>query len=150
MPLAIRRSFAGRGMMAVMALGIVVAAVLLASAPIYARAMSDLGLRFLIADELDGRHAVWVNLYEVPVASPDGVALQRAVEKQIEGRTGWYADSVARNVTPKSPSVLGRLELPVRLYWPRLRMFGVAAGGVGGNPVILVLQFLPVKFSIKA
>ena len=99
LPLAIRRSFAGRGMMAVMALGIVVAAVLLASAPIYARAMSDLGLRFLIADELDGRHAVWVNLYEVPVASPDGVALQRAVEKQIEGRTGWYADSVARNVT---------------------------------------------------
>ena len=99
LPLAIRRSFAGRGMMVVMALGIVVAAVLLASAPIYARAMSDLGLRFLIADELDGRHAVWVNLAEVPVASPDGQALQRAVEKQIGARTSWYADSVARNVT---------------------------------------------------
>lgn len=99
LPLAIRRSFAGRGMMAVMALGIVVAAVLLASAPIYARAMSDLGLRFLVADELNGRYAVWVNLSEVPVASPDGKALQQAVEKQIEGRTGWYANSVARNVT---------------------------------------------------
>ncbi|MEO6397819.1 MAG: FtsX-like permease family protein [Tepidiformaceae bacterium] len=99
LPLAIRRSFAGRGMMAVMALGIVVAAVLLASAPIYARAMSDLGLRFLVADELDGRYAVWVTLPDVPVATPDGEALQRAVTKQTEGRTGWYADSMTESVT---------------------------------------------------
>ena len=28
-------------------------------------------------------------------------------------------------------------------------MFGVAAGGVGGNPVTLGFQFLPVKLSAK-
>ena len=29
-------------------------------------------------------------------------------------------------------------------------MLGVAAGGVGGHPVTLGFQFLPVKFSIKS
>src|SRR5512138_3875777 len=84
LPLAIRRSFAGRGMMGVMALGIVVAAMLLASAPIYARAMSDLGLRFFIRDELGARYAAWVELGEVPVATPDGTALRAAVQKQVD------------------------------------------------------------------
>ena len=99
LPLALRRSFAGRGMMGVMALGIVVAAVLLASAPIYARAMSDLGLRFIVRDERGDRHAVWVELNEMPVASPDGKALRAAVAKQIEGRSGWYTASTAEGIT---------------------------------------------------
>lgn len=99
LPLAIRRSFAGRGMMGVMALGIVVAATLLASAPIYARAMSDLGLRFFVKDELGARYAVWVEMGELPVATPDGIALRDAVQKQIDGRTGWFAASEARGIT---------------------------------------------------
>jgi hypothetical protein len=99
LPLAIRRSFAGRGMMGVMALGIVVAAMLLASAPIYARAMSDLGLRFFVKDELGARYAAWVEMGELPVATPDGLALRSAVQKQVDERTGWFAASQARGIT---------------------------------------------------
>src|ERR1051325_3890619 len=57
---------------------------------------------------------------------------------------------VARKVTPISPSVFGRSAFPVMLYWPRLRMLGVAASGPGGQAVILGLKFLPAKFSMKA
>src|SRR5689334_4840904 len=57
--------------------------------------------------------------------------------------------SVARNVSPKSPSQFGRSVLPVRVYWPRLRMFGVAPGGLGGKPVIRGFQLRPVKLSRK-
>ena len=53
--------------------------------------------------------------------------------------------SVARKVTPISPSVFGRSAFPVMLYWPRFRVLGVAAGGVGGHPVTLGFKFLPVK-----
>src|SRR5712691_8654466 len=56
---------------------------------------------------------------------------------------------VARNVTPRSKSVLGRLVLLGMLYWARLVMFGMAAGGVGGNPVTLGLKFAPEAFSRK-
>ncbi|MEP6872123.1 MAG: FtsX-like permease family protein, partial [Anaerolineaceae bacterium] len=141
LPLAIRRSFAGRGMMAVMALGIVVSAVLLASAPIYARAMSDLGLRFLISDELNGRHAVWVNLAELPVASPDGKALQQAVEKQIVARTSWYADSMARNIT------LGKFKLENSATSPlEQRLLGQPESLTGyENHVRVVSGRLPAK-----
>ncbi|MBA4180358.1 MAG: hypothetical protein C0506_07210, partial [Anaerolinea sp.] len=86
-------------MMGVMALGIVVAAVLLASAPIYARAMSDLGLRFLVRDETGGRYALWVELNELPAGSPDGQAVRAAVSTQIEGRAGWFTASSAQGVT---------------------------------------------------
>src|SRR6476661_1716103 len=55
--------------------------------------------------------------------------------------------SVARYVIPRSPSQLGLSVSPVRLYWPRLRIFGVAAGGLGGKPVIRGFQFRPVKLS---
>src|SRR6266576_5950366 len=58
--------------------------------------------------------------------------------------------SVARKVTPMSPSIFGRLVLPVMLYWPRLRVLGVAGSGPGGHPVILGLKFLPLKFSMRA
>src|SRR5215213_11591829 len=57
--------------------------------------------------------------------------------------------SVAMNVRPRSPSQLGRSVLPVKLYCPRLRMFGVAPGGLGGKPVMRGFQFRPVKLSRK-
>src|SRR5215213_1822185 len=55
--------------------------------------------------------------------------------------------SVAIHVRPTSPSQLGRFVSPVRLYRPRLRMFGVAPGGLGGNPVMRGFQFRPAKLS---
>ena len=57
--------------------------------------------------------------------------------------------SVARKVMPISPSVFGRLASPVMLYWPRLSMFGVAAGGVGGQPVTLGLSSYRWSFHAK-
>src|SRR5262245_24188011 len=57
--------------------------------------------------------------------------------------------SVAKSVRPRSPSQLGRSVLPARLYWPRLRIFGVAPGGLGGKPVMRGFQLRPVKLSRK-
>src|SRR6185295_2620873 len=54
---------------------------------------------------------------------------------------------VANQVTPISPSQYGRSESPVMLYWPKFSVFGVALGGLGGQPVTLGLKFVPVKFS---
>ena len=56
---------------------------------------------------------------------------------------------VASQVMPTSPNVFGRSVEPEILYCPRLRMFGVAASGPGGQPVILGFQLRPVKFSTK-
>ncbi len=97
--LVVRRSFASRGMLAMVALGILVAATLLASAPIYARTMADLGLTFAIRDELEATPAIRVEfLNGIPIASPDGIATRAAAEKRIDERLGWFRASQSRNL----------------------------------------------------
>src|SRR5437879_2569955 len=51
--------------------------------------------------------------------------------------------SVAKKVTPMSPTVLGRLTLPAIVYELGLVVFGCAVGGVGGQPVSRKLKFVP-------
>ena len=97
--LVVRRSFASRGMLAMVALGILVAATLLSSAPIYARTMSDLGLTFAIRDELAATPATRVEFPEgIPIAAPDGLSRRAAVEKRIDERLGWFRASQSRNI----------------------------------------------------
>ncbi len=77
-------------LLAVLAAGILVASVLLASAPIYSRAMADLGLTFTIRDELEGRAGATVELANVPLGSTDGTALRDSVAERIDQRLGWF------------------------------------------------------------
>ncbi|MCC6388762.1 MAG: FtsX-like permease family protein [Dehalococcoidia bacterium] len=92
----LRRSMAGRGLLAVMALGVIVAATLLASAPIYARTMADLGLTFVIRDELSDSPGSSIEFPGIALNTPEGRALRAAVEQRIDERWGWFRGSQSR------------------------------------------------------
>ena len=77
-------------MLAVLALGVLVASTLLASAPIYARAMADLGLKFTVRDELRGEPSIRVGIGLQQLATSDSVAVREAVEGRIDERIGWF------------------------------------------------------------
>ena len=94
--LALRRSLAGKGLLAVVALGVFVAATLLASAPIYARAMADLGLTFRIREDLDSQPSTEIQFAGVGLQTAEGKALRSAVEARIDQRIGWFRLSQAR------------------------------------------------------
>jgi ABC-type lipoprotein release transport system permease subunit len=85
-----RRSLANWRLATTLALGVLVAATLLASAPIYARAMADLGLTFAIRDRLQTAPATQVTLRDLPIASEDGRRMQEAVGRRAEERIGWF------------------------------------------------------------
>ncbi|HEY5475333.1 MAG TPA: FtsX-like permease family protein, partial [Tepidiformaceae bacterium] len=99
--LLVWRIFARRGlsnwrMLSVLALGVVVAATLLASAPIYARTMADLGLTFQIRQDLADQPSTRVEFTNVPIQTQDGVALRGVIEQRIDQRIGWFAASTER------------------------------------------------------
>ena len=78
-------------MLAVLALGVLVSSTLLASAPIYARAMADLGLKFSVRDELRGAPSIGAGIEAQQLATPDSLAIREAVEQRIGERLGWFA-----------------------------------------------------------
>ncbi|MGE5595573.1 MAG: hypothetical protein ACM3S1_06000, partial [Hyphomicrobiales bacterium] len=94
--IALWRSTSGRGMLALLGLGIFVAATLLAAAPIYARAMADLGLTFAIHDDLQGRNATSVEFAHVPLRTAEGDSLRATVERRIDERLGWFREGQSR------------------------------------------------------
>ena len=96
--LVLRRSLANWRMLATLALGVIVAATLLASAPIYARAMADLGLTFTIREELRDSPSTRVEFRDIPLQTADGVALREAVERRIDERIGWFRGSQTRHL----------------------------------------------------
>ncbi|MCC6383173.1 MAG: FtsX-like permease family protein [Dehalococcoidia bacterium] len=95
--LALWRSGTGRGLLLVVGLGVLVAATLLASAPIYARSMADLGLTYTIRQELAGGPGTRVQL-RTALQLADAKALRAAVEQRIDERAGWFRSSQARHV----------------------------------------------------
>src|SRR5690242_10489798 len=84
-------------MLAVVALGVLMAATLLASAPVYARAMSDLGLTHAIREDIGPAPNVDVQITSVALATNDGLATQSAVERRIGERVGWFRGSELRS-----------------------------------------------------
>lgn len=95
--LVLRRSLANWRMLATLALGVVVAATLLASAPIYARAMADLGLTFAIRDELRVAPATRTEFRDLPLRTDDGLNLRHAIEQRIDERIGWFREEQTRH-----------------------------------------------------
>lgn len=93
-----RRSLATWHLTALLALGVLVAAMLLAAAPLYARAMADLGLTFAVRDRLQREPTTEVQLPPgtAGVASAEGRALQEAVARRAEERLGWFTAARGR------------------------------------------------------
>ncbi len=85
-------------MTSILAIGMLVAAVLLASAPIYARATSDLGVVFIVRDALRDDPGVRVELRETELSTESAVANLRFVEDRIDARLGWFRESQGRIV----------------------------------------------------
>lgn len=118
--LAFRRSLASKRLMAVVALGVFVAASLLAAAPIYNRAMADLGLTFTIRDQLSASPSTQIHFDQVPLQTAEGQALRAAVEQRIQQRIGWFSASEAQ--------------------YTQLGRFGIAAPGAPSTPGMLQAQ----------
>lgn len=83
-------------LLGVLAAGILVSAVLLASAPIYSRAMADLGLTFTIREELDGSAGATVEVPDIQLQTDDGSAVRSSIEARIDERLGWFRESQTR------------------------------------------------------
>ena len=96
--LAMKQLTANRGLAAVMGLGIVVAATLLAAAPIYSRAMADLGLTYTIRNDLKDNANSRVEFAGVPLKSAEGVELRGAIERRIDERIGWFRTTQTRAI----------------------------------------------------
>src|SRR4029079_19128201 len=96
LPLAIWRPRSGKLMLAILLLGVVVASVLLASAPIYTRSMADLGLTYVLQKDLRGHQTSRVAFQSVPLAAQDGMNLRQSIEQRIDQRLGWFRSSQSR------------------------------------------------------
>jgi ABC-type antimicrobial peptide transport system permease subunit len=91
-----RRSGRNWRLLAVLALGMLMAASLLAAAPVYARTMSNLGLTFTVRDQLNASPGNQARFTAIPLDTEEGRQLKEAVAKRIEERIGWFAASEAR------------------------------------------------------
>lgn len=93
-----RRSAANWRLLSVLALGVVMAGTLLASAPVYARTMADLGLTFLVRDQLNANPGNRAEFRYIQIQSEEGKALRAAVEQRIDERIGWFRGSQSRYI----------------------------------------------------
>ncbi|MDA0270049.1 MAG: FtsX-like permease family protein [Chloroflexi bacterium] len=93
---ALRRLAASWRFMLVAALGVLVAATLLAMTPIYAAAMSDLGLRFRLDRELDTPERRLAEIVMPAALIGDSVAREQraAVDAITRARVGWLGDGL--------------------------------------------------------
>jgi hypothetical protein len=91
-----RRSGRNWRLLAVLALGMLMAASLLAAAPVYARTMADLGLTFTVRDRLGESPGNRVSFPWVPLGTLQGTALRETVEGRIDERIGWFAAGESR------------------------------------------------------
>ncbi len=80
-------------MLAVLALGVLVAATLLSAAPVYARTMADLGLTFTIREELQQTPTIRVNFQDVALGTTQGAEFRASIERRIAERVGWFRQS---------------------------------------------------------
>ena len=93
---ALRRFASNWPLMLLLAAGALLATTLLATAPIYTDAMSDIGLRFRLDRELDEPRTRVPNLYAdgLRLADPVQLAQTRAFEAVTAARVGWLGREV--------------------------------------------------------
>ncbi|HZU75435.1 MAG TPA: hypothetical protein VFA70_01640, partial [Dehalococcoidia bacterium] len=98
--IARRRLASNRGLLTALLLGVLVASTLLASTPIYARAMADLGLRFAVQQRLGVSAVTHVYTAEsgAPIGTRQGQAVLNEVQQRIQQRLGWFSSGSSRFV----------------------------------------------------
>ena len=93
-----QRSMANWRMTTILAVGILVAATLLASAPIYARAMNDLGVTFSIRDALEDDPGIRVIARDSELSTEEAAEVIAQFETRIDERIGWFRADQSRIV----------------------------------------------------
>jgi len=93
---ALRRLRAGWRFMMVASIGVIVAASLLAAAPIYASTMSDLGLQFRLSRGLDKTtdEVVYATVHRLAIGDPVDLARRAALVAVTKARLGQLAPEV--------------------------------------------------------
>lgn len=91
-----RRSGKNWRLLAVLALGMLMAASLLAAGPVYARTMADLGLTFAVRDQLSDNPGNRAEFRFVPLGTEEGQAIRESIANRIDERIGWFAASTSR------------------------------------------------------
>ncbi|MEZ4493754.1 MAG: FtsX-like permease family protein [Dehalococcoidia bacterium] len=109
-------------MLSVLALGIVIASTLLAAAPIYARTMGDLGLTFVVREDLESTSATRILLRDAEIGTSDGQALSDAIDARIDERAGWFTGSIARYELGARFTIAGETEIEPVFGQPYLEL----------------------------
>ncbi len=117
-------------LLAALLLGVLIAATLLATAPIYARAMADTGIAFAVAHRLGVAPTTEITSYEqgFPLGTADALAVQDAVGKRLQQRAGWFGKGIVRFY--RTPALtLGRPGQPLPVGESRATVFVQALDG---------------------
>jgi len=125
-----QRMRANLRLLAALLLGVLVAATLLATAPIYARAMADTGIAFAVSHRLGVPPTTQITTYEqgFPLGTGDARAVQDAVGKRVQQRTGSFSKAIARYF--KTPGLtLGQPGQPLQQGESRTVLFVQAVDG---------------------
>ena len=79
----------GWGLLLITAIGVAVAATLLAAVPIYSQSMATLGLRFRLANAVEQTPLNWLAVSNLSTQSPADRERRRAIDETFEARLGW-------------------------------------------------------------
>ena len=86
--LLIQHSLANWKLLAIGGIGVLVAAVLLASAPIYTRSMADLGLTYSVRDQLRNDPVIKTGFFAGAIADKEGLERVSVIEERITTHLG--------------------------------------------------------------
>lgn len=104
----LRRAAANRWLVAAMVVGVIVAAALLASTPIYTRALADLGLIHSLRQRLQDTAWAAVHLDGAPAGGAEGQKARDDTQALIQEHVGWLMEQEVLHVR----SITFRLERP--------------------------------------
>ena len=115
--LGLHRLAANWRLMLVAAAGILVAATLLAATPIYATAMTNLGLRFRLERQLPAPadRLAFIEVDRLVLGSPVDRARRDALVRIAEARVGWLGTPVHEDRTPRLDLSFADAQRP---HWP--------------------------------
>ena len=87
--LLIQHSLANWKLLTIAGIGVLVAAVLLASAPIYTRSMADLGLTYSVRDQLRSDPVIKTGFFAGSIANEEGLTRISVIEERIALHLDW-------------------------------------------------------------
>ena len=122
--LLIQHSLANWKLLAIGGIGVLVAAVLLASAPIYTRSMADLGLTYSVRDQLRNDPVIKTGFFAGAIADKEGLERVSVIEERITTHLGWFTKNQEKlyeapfltiGFTGDEPRILSLLAAPLAI-----------------------------------